>query len=34
VMVEKQFTEVGSWFWRSRASGAPAHWVAVHVTSK
>jgi hypothetical protein len=31
VVVEKQFTEAGSWFWCSRAYGAGARTVAVHV---
>jgi hypothetical protein len=32
VVVEKQFTEVWSWFWCSRAYGAGARTVTVHVT--
>jgi hypothetical protein len=32
VVVEKQFTEVGSRIWCSRAHGAGAHTVTVHVT--
>jgi hypothetical protein len=32
VVVEKQFTEVGSRIWCSRAHGAGAHTVTVHVS--
>jgi hypothetical protein len=31
VVAEKQFTGVGSWFWCSRAYGAGARTVTVHV---